>query len=120
MGDIATSRDGAQRDRAVKTAIDAVAAVTTQSPWHSAGVGLAIRADKFPALAHAFPFVWRSVDIVRSRFIGGNTGLWQYSGKAEAARSVPGAALLAVWNALASAGMSVVPLGVCSSSRNPV
>jgi hypothetical protein len=95
VGDVAASSDGAQRGRAVETAIHAVAAVTAQSPWHSAGVGLAIRADKFPALAHASPFVWRRVDIVRAGFIGGNNSLWQHSGKAEAALSVSGAALLA-------------------------
>jgi hypothetical protein len=95
VGDVAASSDGAQRGRAVETAIHAVAAVTSRSPWHSAGVGLAIRAEKFSALAHASPFVWRRVDIVRAGFIGGNTSFWQHSGKAEAALSVPSAALLA-------------------------
>ena len=52
-----------QRGGAAETAIDAGAAVTTQRPRHSAGVGLAIRADKFPDLAHASPFVWRRMDI---------------------------------------------------------
>lgn len=60
----------------------------------------------------ANPFVCSRVDIVRAAFIGGNAGLWQHNGKAEAALSVPGAALLGVWNALASADISVVPLGV--------
>jgi hypothetical protein len=80
VGDIAASSDGAQRGGAVETAIDAVAAVTTQSPWHNAGVRLAIRADKFPDLAHASPFIWRHVDILRAGFIGGNKSLWPRSG----------------------------------------
>jgi hypothetical protein len=80
VGDIAASRDGAQRGRAVETTIDAVAAVTTQSPWHSTGVQLAIRADKFPDLAHASPFVWRHVDILRAGFIGGNKSLGRAAG----------------------------------------
>ena len=67
----------------------------------------------------ATPFVCRRVDIVRAAFIGGNTGLWQHSGKAEAALSVPGAALLAVWNALVTADMSVVPLGVLFFRQEP-
>ena len=63
VGDVAASSDGAQRGGAVETPIDAGAVVTTQRPRHSAGVGLAIRADKFPDLAHASPFLWRRMDM---------------------------------------------------------
>ena len=63
VGDVAASSDGAYRGGAVEAAIDAVAAVTSQRPWHCADVGFAIRADKFPALAHASPFLWRSMDM---------------------------------------------------------
>src|SRR2546423_14146236 len=52
--------NGTQHGGAVKTTIDAVAAVFTQYSWHSTGVWFVVGADKSPELAHVyrpiFPF----------------------------------------------------------------
>ena len=121
VSDVTPSSNGAQRGGAIETAIDVIAAVTSQRPWHCAGVRLAIRADKFPGLAHGSPFVWRQADRSRAGLIDRNTGLWLHSGKQKRFTACPAPhCLLVVWDTLASVRTSAVPLGGTSFRRNPV
>ena len=61
VGDIAAPGDGAQRGGAVETTVDAIAAVTTQCPWHYAGIRFPIGTNQFPGLAHSSPFILRTI-----------------------------------------------------------
>jgi hypothetical protein len=70
---IAIRSNGTQHGGAVKTTIDAVAAVSTQYSWHSAGVWFVVGADKSPELAHVyrpiFPFYHQHRCLMMSSFL---------------------------------------------------